>query len=130
VLPTPPSAGCNVVVDEAALVVFTDTLSFDVVTADCAIGSDVVETFELNPSPPVTPGLVVGNVTEPTGATVASEAVGVVDDLASVVVVLVAVGQMASMMPPFFTTPSNVFEFTETPEHALLTLFAIEFSAA
>lgn len=79
----------------------------------------------------VTPGLVVGIVTETSPAGVVVTAGTAVVDLAIVVVVPANVGHSASMMPPCMTIPSRELELTfPTFEQALSTDSAAEFRAA
>jgi len=70
----------------------------------------------------VTPGFVVGNVT-----VVLTELF--TTRLELVLVVPVTLGQIASIIPPFFTIPSNVLTLTETPEQAASTAVAVSNNA-
>jgi len=102
----------------------------ELLTCDCTIGTELsVVELGVFVEAPVTPGLVVGNVTEFAGRAVVparvAEVVTTVD-----AVVLANVEHKACTIPPFFTIPNNVLELTLTSEQALVTSSATEFSEA
>jgi hypothetical protein len=66
-------------------------------------------------------------VTETAGAAELT-AIGVVVDRAIVEVDVAKVGHSAATIPPFFTMPNSVLEFTMIFAHASLTLCAVESS--
>lgn len=84
----------------------------------CVTEAAVVDFFELTPSPPVTPGLAVGSVTE---AAAELTATGVVV-FATVVVAFATEGHSAAIIPPFMTIPNKAFGLTKTFEHPFCTL--------
>lgn len=99
---------------------------------DCGTGIEVdltgVDVVVLKPNPPVFPTLLVGIVTTVTAGGAEVAATGVVDDFRTVVVVVAKVGHKAATIPPFFTMPNKVLEFTDTSAHESLTAAAIEFN--
>lgn len=122
-----------VVEDEAAADALSELSVVSVVFADveCVVLADCVLFAALEVVLGVvvtsTPGLVVGIVTDAAAEDALSTLAEV--DFATVEVVVDVAGHNACMISPFITIPNNVFELTETSEQAILTSFAIKFSA-